>query len=124
MSKASLIAPDAAAALVLAESISLPPDGIVSRTLLQTREARVVLFCFDADQELTSHTNPRRALVQILSGSCDFEFAGKWQRLEAGTLLHLPPNHPHGVRAAQGPFSMLLTLIGDGSASASALPCD
>jgi hypothetical protein len=25
-------------------------------------------------------------------------------------FLHLPPNHPHAVRAAAGPFSMLLTL--------------
>jgi hypothetical protein len=29
-------------------------------------------------------------------------------------VLHLPPDHPHGVKAAAGPFSMLLTLGGEG----------
>ena len=32
------------------------------------------------------------------------------ERLEAGTIVHLPPGHPHAVRAGAGPFSMLLTL--------------
>ena len=36
--------------------------------------------------------------------------SGRWQRLEAGMFLHMPPNHPHAVRAGAGPFSMLLTL--------------
>lgn len=117
MSLKTLIAPDDAAALPLAEAAQGTPAGIVSRTVLQTPEARVVLFTFAAGQELTSHTSPRRALVQILAGACEFFFAGRWQRLAAGTFLHLPPHHPHAVRANDGPFSMLLTL-----AAESALP--
>jgi quercetin dioxygenase-like cupin family protein len=110
MSQPTLLATDEAAALKLAEAVQFSPSAIVSRTVLQTPEARVVLFTFADGQELTSHTNRRRALVHVLEGACDFFFAGKWQRLDAGTFLHLPPNHPHAVRAAAGPFSMLLTL--------------
>ena len=106
----TLLAAYEAQALKLADAAQVSAAGIVSRTLLQSPEVRVVLFTFADGQELTSHTSKRRALVQILDGVCDFMFAGKWQRLEAGTILHLPPNHPHAVRAAAGPFSMLLTL--------------
>ena len=110
MSQSTLLPTDEAQALKLAEAVQVSSSGIVSRTLLQTPETRVVLFTFADGQELTSHTSRRRAIVQILDGACDFQFAGKWQRLEAGTLLHLPPNHPHAVRANAGSFSMLLTL--------------
>ena len=113
MSQATLLSSDKAESLVLAEAATVSSSGIVSRTLVQTPEVRVVLFAFDAGQELTSHTSKRRALVQVLSGGCDFFFAGAWQRLEAGALLHMPPSHPHAVRAGNAPFTMLLTLAAE-----------
>lgn len=113
MSQTSLIAAEAAQSLALADAVQISPAGIVSRTLVQTPELRTVLFAFDAGQELTSHTSRRRALVQVLSGVCDFFFAGAWHRLESGALLHLPPGHPHAVRAGAGPFTMLLTLAAE-----------
>ena len=110
MSQSALLPADDAQALAFADVIQTSPSGLVSRTLLQTAELRVVLFSFAADQELTTHTSKRRALVQILEGAGDVFYAEKWQRLAAGTLLHLPPNHPHAVRAGAGAFSMILTL--------------
>ena len=110
MGQSTLINTGEAQAIQLADATQVSPSGIVSRTVLQSPEARVILFTFADGQELSSHTSRRRALVQILDGTCDFFFAGRWQRLGAGTFLHLPPEHPHAVRAAAGPFSMLLTL--------------
>jgi quercetin dioxygenase-like cupin family protein len=118
MSQPTLLPTDDAQAISLLDTIQLSPSGIVSRTVLQTPEIRVVLFTFADGQELTSHTNRRRALVHILDGACDFFFAGKWQRLAKGMFLHLPPNHPHAVRASEGTFSMLLTLGAEANASA------
>lgn len=118
MSQSTLIATTEAQAIRLADAAQVAPSGIVSRTVLQSPEARVVLFTFAEGQELTAHTSRRRALVQILDGVCDFFFAGQWQRLGAGTFLHLPPDHPHAVRAAAGPFSMLLTLGAEPKAAA------
>jgi quercetin dioxygenase-like cupin family protein len=110
MAQSTLLDPNEAQALKLADAVQVSASGIVSRTVLQTPEVRAVLFTFAEGQELTSHTSKRRALVQILDGECVFFFAGQWQRLAAGTFLHLPPNHPHAVRATAGAFSMLLTL--------------
>lgn len=112
---------DTASVLDLSRAAKYAPDSIVSRTLLKTPSLQVTLFAFSEGQELTPHTNQRRALVQVVEGRCDFLFGGKWQRLEAGALLHLPPDHPHAVRAA-GPFKMLLTLATESGGDAPPLP--
>lgn len=85
-------------------------NGIVSRTLLRTPTTRVVLFGFAEGQELSEHTSTAQALIQILSGSCEFTLDGKAHLLKAGDLLHMPPNLPHAVKATEK-FSMLLTLL-------------
>lgn len=95
--------------------VSLPaetrfaPNGIVSRTVFTAPGTRVVLFGFAPGQELTEHTSTQHALVQILSGRCEFTLAGQLHLLQAGDLLHMPPGLPHAVRATEE-FSMLLTL--------------
>ncbi len=110
MSSPTLLAADTAAVLSLPAAQQASEAGIVSRTFLQSPELRVVLFTFAAEQELTVHTTPRRALLQVVAGRGEFFFAETWRTLETGDLLHLPPSAPHAVRAAQGPFSFLLTL--------------
>lgn len=95
--------------LRLAEETQFAANGIVSRTLLRTENMRAVLFGFAAGQELTEHTSTQHAVIQILSGECEFSLAGKPHTLTAGDLLYMPPNLPHSVRATQQ-FSMLLTL--------------
>jgi quercetin dioxygenase-like cupin family protein len=86
------------------------PNGIVSRTLLRTANSRTVLFGFAEGQELTEHTSTQHALIQILSGACEFCLAGAPRNLKAGDLLYMPPNLPHSVKATEQ-FSMLLTLL-------------
>ena len=107
--------------LSLAKETQFAANGIVSRTLLNTPEARVVLFGFAAGQELTEHTSTRRALISILSGRCEFSLAGQWHSLEAGAFVHIPPNTPHAVKATE-PSSMLLTLVPPTSAAANLHP--
>jgi quercetin dioxygenase-like cupin family protein len=93
----------------LAQETQFAPNGIVSRTLLRTPTMRVVLFGFAEGQELTEHTSTQHALIQILSGECEFSLAGKPHNLKAGDFLCMPPNLAHAVKATKQ-FSMLLTL--------------
>jgi quercetin dioxygenase-like cupin family protein len=109
MNEQPIIDPSAAAFVALATETKFAPNGIVSRTLLRTPNSRTVLFGFAEGQELTEHTSTQHALIQVLSGECDFSLAGKPNRLKAGDLLYLPPNLPHAVKA-NTQFSMLLTL--------------
>ena len=95
--------------LSLAEETQYASNGIVSRTLLRTENSRTVLFGFAEGQELTEHTSTQHALIQILSGACEFTLAGKPHSLKAGDLVYMPPHLPHAVKATEQ-FSMLLTL--------------
>ena len=96
--------------LSLADDTKFAANGIVSRTLLRTATTRVVLFGFSEGQELTEHTSTQHALVQVLSGACEFFLYGKPHPLKTGDLLYMPPNAPHAVKATEQ-FSMLLTLF-------------
>ena len=95
--------------LSLADETKFAANGIVSRTLLRTANSRVVLFGFAEGQELTEHTSTQHAVIQILSGECEFSLAGKMHNLKTGDLLYMPPNLPHAVKATTQ-FSMLLTF--------------
>ncbi len=109
MSERPLIDPAAESIISLAAETKYAANGIVSRTILRTPNSRVVLFGFAEGQELTEHTSTQHALIQILSGECEFSLAGKPHTVKAGDLIYMPPNLPHAVKASRQ-FSMLLTL--------------
>lgn len=110
MSANPLISATQESVISLEDETRFAPQSIVSRTILNTNQSRVTLFGFAEGQELTEHTSTSAALVQILSGECDFALDGKWQRLRAGNLIYMPPNLPHALKAPVQ-FSMLLTLF-------------
>jgi quercetin dioxygenase-like cupin family protein len=110
MSEQPLLSSDREKIISLAQETQFAPNGIVSRTLLRTPNGRVVLFGFAEGQELTEHTSTQQALIQILSGECEFFLSGKPHLMKAGDLLYMPPNLPHAVKATKQ-FSMLLTLM-------------
>ena len=110
MSEKPLLDAKSGTVISLAQETQFAPNGIVSRTLLRTPAARVVLFGFAEGQELTEHTSTQHALVQVLSGECEFSLAGKPHHLKPGDFLHMPPNLPHALKATKQ-FSMLLTLF-------------
>jgi quercetin dioxygenase-like cupin family protein len=109
MNEQPLIDPRREKIISLAAETRFIPNGIASRTVLRTPDSRVVLFGFAEGQELTEHTSTQHAVVQILSGECEFFLAGKPHLVKAGDVIYMPPNLPHAVRATQQ-FSMLLTL--------------
>jgi quercetin dioxygenase-like cupin family protein len=109
MNEQPLIDPKSETILSLAGETQFAPSGIVSRTLLRTPNSRTVLFGFAQGQELTEHTSTQHAIVQILTGECEFSLGGKPHNLKTGDLVYMPPNLPHALRATKQ-FSMLLTL--------------
>ena len=90
--------------------IAYQPGAIVSRMLLKKDAGSVTLFAFDAGQELSEHTAPYDALVQVLEGSGRFRIEQEVHDLRAGDLLLLPANRPHAVQAVE-PFKMMLVMI-------------
>ena len=116
-SRSALLPADAVGVVALVPNAQTAAGAIVSKPLIDAGQTRVVLFTFDAGQELTEHATPARALVQILLGRAEWTLAGAKRELGAGELLHLPPGLPHAVRALE-PMTMLLTLVRESESSA------
>ena len=83
---------------------------IVSRTLIQKPTGTITVFAFAAGQELSEHTAPFDALVQILDGRAEVTISGKPLQLTAGEMVVLPAGKPHAVKAVER-FKMMLVMI-------------
>ena len=90
--------------------INYQEGAIVSRTLTQKPTGTVTLFAFDRGQELSEHTTPYDALLQVLDGDAEVTIGGEPLRLVAGQMVIMPADVPHAVKAV-GRFKMLLTMI-------------
>jgi quercetin dioxygenase-like cupin family protein len=95
---------------VLAEALGYVPGAIVSRTLAKAKGGSVTLFAFDAGQELSEHTAPFDAFVQVLDGSVELTIGGTPVLARAGETVRMPAGISHAVRAV-GPFKMILTMV-------------
>jgi quercetin dioxygenase-like cupin family protein len=84
--------------------------GIVSRQLVKKAAGNVTAFAFDAGEELSEHTSPFDALVEVVEGQAEVVIAGRSHRLAAQEMILLPANVPHAVKAASR-FKMILTMI-------------
>jgi quercetin dioxygenase-like cupin family protein len=94
----------------LVDHIQVAEGAVVSKTLLKKTAGSVTLFAFDQGQELSEHTAPYDALVQVLDGSAAWRIGGEAVTVSAGESVLLLADVPHGV-VALTPFKMLLTMI-------------
>jgi quercetin dioxygenase-like cupin family protein len=96
--------------LALDQAVQYSDNSIVSRQVVKETGGNVTLFAFDRDQELSEHTAPFDALVQVLDGKAEIAIAGKKYYLEQGGSIIMPAGIPHAVRAVER-FKMLLTMV-------------
>ena len=94
----------------LDQSVEYASNSIVSKVILKSEPGNITLFAFDVGQELSEHTAPFDALVQVLEGKVEIKIAGENHTLEKGAGIIMPANIPHAVKAVQR-FKMLLTMI-------------
>ena len=89
----------------------IPQESIVSRTVLQDGDLKVIVFGFDTGQTLSEHTASVPAVIHILEGECDITLGGeKHLSAKAGAWMHMPAKMPHSV-LAKTPLRMLLIML-------------
>lgn len=92
------------------ELIEYADGSIVSKTLLDKSAGTLTLFSFDKGQNLSEHTSPYDAVVQILDGKARLIIGGERKDVSQGHIIIMPANVPHAVIAEER-FKMLLTMI-------------
>ena len=96
--------------LHVTELVAYQDGAVVSRTLVNQQTGTVTLFAFDAGQELSEHTAPYDALVEVLDGETAITIAGQPFELKAGEVIIMPAHQSHAVQAVTK-FKMMLTMI-------------
>ncbi len=88
----------------------VPGDAVLSQTLIKDEKTDITLFSFAAGQELTEHTSPYRAIVEVLKGEGSMILGKDVTAINAGSWIYMPPDLPHSLKTTT-PLVMLLTLI-------------
>ena len=96
--------------LKFVEMVAYQDGSIVSRQITKAEAGNVTLFAFADGQELSEHTAPFAALVQVLEGQAEIFISGQPFHLNSGESIIMPANQPHAVKALKK-FKMLLTMI-------------
>jgi quercetin dioxygenase-like cupin family protein len=94
----------------LAGLVEVQPDATVSRTVLTAEGARLVLFAFDAGQELTEHTAAMPVVLTALSGHLRITADGRTVDLRPGGVVHFGTRLPHAVEALE-PSTLALLML-------------
>jgi len=93
------------------ESLVTPTaQGIASRVLARSGAGNLTLFAFDAGEELSEHTEPFDALALTLSGALRLTIGGVEVRTAPQTIVLMPANVPHAVRAEEASRMLLVML--------------
>jgi quercetin dioxygenase-like cupin family protein len=101
----------APAELFTLESLVTPTaQGIASRVLARTAAGNITLFAFDMGEELSEHTAPFDALALTLSGALVLTIGGREVSTVPQTIVLMPANVPHAVRATAASRMLLIML--------------
>lgn len=97
-------------AVVINSLVDYEEGRVVSRTLSSKQSVNITLFAFDKNEEISAHTSPGDAMVQILDGDAMINIDGEEIPATAGQVVVMPANVPHSVSAVTR-FKMLLTVV-------------
>ena len=102
----------------LTKQVDIPADGILSRTLFSDEHVKVVVFGFDAGQELSEHTVSTPAIIHIIQGEARLTLGDDSIEAQAGAWVRMPPELRHSVHA-RTPVVMLLLMMTSAEESSS-----
>ena len=94
----------------IAGIIEYQKDAVVSKTIIKKKMGTITVFAFDKEQELSEHTAPFDALVQVLDGKVDVIIDGDSNIVQGGEMIIMPANKPHALKAIEK-FKMMLVMI-------------
>lgn len=79
--------------------------------IAQSEQGFVLLMAFDKGMKLDTHAAPSTAMVQILEGTCHFNYVGEEMLLKKGDYLVMEAGALHSLWADEERFKILLTKL-------------
>jgi len=94
----------------LKDMVEYSNGSTVSKIITRNEKGNLTLFAFDKGQNLSEHSAPFDAIVQVIEGSGTIIINKKEHIVQEGQLIIMPANIPHAVEA-HDKFKMLLIMI-------------
>jgi quercetin dioxygenase-like cupin family protein len=94
----------------LKNSVSYAEGAIVSKIVTKNEAGNITLFAFDKGQNLSRHSAPYDAIIQVLEGEGRIVIDQTEFKVGEGQMIIMPANIPHSVDADQQ-FKMMLVMI-------------
>ena len=95
---------------ILSTMPEITPDSTISRTVHDDDQLKIVVFGFDAGQELSEHTASMPAILHFIQGDVELILGDDQHKAGPGSWAHMPAHLPHSVKA-NTPTVMLLYLL-------------
>ncbi|MFP4102440.1 cupin domain-containing protein [Coleofasciculus sp.] len=95
--------------LNLPDRIEYPQAGIITKVLFKDQNCQYTLFCLSAGTDISEHTSPRNATVNVLAGKGTLTLEGKEIALAPGVFVLMTANAKHAFKAEEN-LAFLLTL--------------
>jgi quercetin dioxygenase-like cupin family protein len=93
----------------LRDRIEYPTEGVLSKILFKDKSCQYTLFCMAAGTDISEHTSPRNAVINVIEGRGILTLEGEEIQLESGIFVFMKANAPHALKAEQN-LAFLLTL--------------
>lgn len=90
--------------------IEIPPQGTISKGLLETNNTKTVLFGMDEGQSISDHRSVFPATLHVWEGEIIINVEGTDYKMVENDFLFMPPNAVHRLNAIR-PAKFLLTLM-------------
>jgi quercetin dioxygenase-like cupin family protein len=94
----------------LAKEVEPPDDGILTRTVFNDDDLKVIVFGFGQGEELSEHTSSLPAVLHFIQGQATLTLGEDTIEAQSGTWVHMPPGLKHSVQT-KTPVVMLLLLL-------------
>jgi quercetin dioxygenase-like cupin family protein len=94
----------------LNSEIAVPDEGIISRVIHKDEFLNVTLFGFSKGQELSTHSAPTPAVLQLLSGEADVRLGEDTVKAKPGSFVYMPPTLPHAISATSECVMLLIQV--------------
>ena len=94
----------------LAALIEVQSGATISKTVMSSEGARLVLFSFDTGQELTEHTAAMPVVLSVVEGHVRVTADERTVDLRPGGMVHLATRLPHSVEAVE-PTKLALLML-------------
>jgi len=90
--------------------VAYAQGAVISKIILKKPTGNVTLFSFDKGQQLSEHTAPFDAMIQVIDGQAEIIIDKKAYILNQWDTIIMPAHIPHAVNALEQ-FKMVLTMI-------------